>query len=1572
MRRKITLNMRSIALTGIFGFIGLLGFAQTVLVDPNQGGGFELGTSFAANGWTVSNSVNNPWVVGSAVTGAPFSGNTAYVSADGGTTNSYIDVNNCVNYFWRDVTVPAGETKIRLSFNWAQQGESSWDIWQVFTAPTSVNPTAAAAHPGSGTNNVPASIAGATYVANGSLIAGIQTTTVYLPPSLAGTTFRLIFSWKNEVGATQPPAAIDNISLTSQLPGTFISIATGNWSTPTTWDANAIPSPVDFVTVSTGHVVTIDGAGFGAADLIVNGTLAYGTVPTTFNVTGNLTVNTGGILNIFNGTTGKTLTVAKNIINDGTIDASVGTTTLTLNGSTPQSVSGIGAFNTNVIRSLVFSNTSTSYPNITWGFNNIKIATNLNLTGARVDLGTNKMTFGNNAAGGTLTAPNGFGFLPGAKFSRWWTATATGTAITAGALPTTVTSKYPFCTVTGMNRSAWITRTNATGAVAGELATTYTDGTGMAGVSIVDGAYTINQQYNGYWSVSNEGTPVSATSYTLCLVGENAFTTTTQNTRITGASTALSGVHQNGTILPLGQRNTVTQSDLLAGPLYLGLASVDYTPGTPGVLTQSVAPPTCTAGTTLTAAGTPESDVIWYWQSSAVGTSTTDAYTGPNTVFANGTYYLRAYNTVALLWSANASSITITNFPTATAPPAPIAAMNPVCVTTGTTISVASAPVGYTYYWQGTVSGGSSTANDASTPFPITATGTYYVAAYETASQCWSNTVGVTIQVDTYIPDAPILTADSIHICSGLTTYPLTGSAPGSGAATVSSGAVNLAIPDSNPTGITSTLAVASIPAGATITGIDVTLNITHTWDSDLDIFLVGANGTQIELSTDNGGSSDNYTNTILSSAGVTNVTAGVAPFTGTFLPEGAMASLYSVTNGNWSLKIVDDAGGDAGTLVNWSINISYSLPSGTLIWFDAAAAGTNLGSGSPFEAVGTSVLPNPTVAGTYDFYAEALSGACSSSTRTLITIDVKNVNVDLLPFDAICNGSGTGTFVVSAVDCGTAPFAFSVNGGAFGPAPFDLVAGTYTVTVRDAGMNLSPMYTVIIGEAAAPSGLVMVDITDAGGQVSWNSNGSELAWTVEYGAPGFTPGTGTEIESFSVTDTFIVITTMDPNTSYDVYVSADCGAGQTIGSWSPISFTTDCGIYSTLPFVETFEDTSSTRACWLNEQELGTSDWTYATGSTGGAVTTAFQGTKNARFVSVSGTNSPITKLVSPRFNFTGQDSVAVVFAYAQEAWFGDQNITKVYTSGASSVWTEIANYNTSVTTWTVDTLYVADTTIQIAFEGINNFGRANVIDNVQFYPCTLIPGTDGSADVCRLDNTFDLNSIITKGEEFGYWTFPTNETFLNGSIANIGLLPSGTYEFYYVVKTPCANDTTVATLTIFNPSTAGFDGSITVCRNEPVDLLSGLSGNVDLGGSWYDPSNVLMPQSEIYASNIPGQFNYDYITGNGVCPDDTANVLLTVNPACDWLSVEEMYFSEVTMYPNPTNGIVYISNTGSTEVFSYEVTDVEGRVIESKNAAINGATTTEINLDGKVTGIYLIRVYNANAEKVFRIILQ
>jgi subtilisin-like proprotein convertase family protein len=121
----------------------------------------------------------------------------------------------------------------------------------------------------------------------------------------------------------------------------------------------------------------------------------------------------------------------------------------------------------------------------------------------------------------------------------------------------------------------------------------------------------------------------------------------------------------------------------------------------------------------------------------------------------------------------------------------------------------------------------------------------------------------------------------------------------------------------------TVTNSVITIADDVNIEDVNVTLNIEHTFDADLDVVLIGPDGTTVELFSDVGGGGDNFTNTTLDDAASTSITAGSAPFTGTFSPEGSLADFNGLSSaGDWTLQITDDANLDGGTLLNWSIQI--------------------------------------------------------------------------------------------------------------------------------------------------------------------------------------------------------------------------------------------------------------------------------------------------------------------------------------------------------------------------------------------------------------------------------------------------------------------------------------------------------------------------------------------------------------------------------------------------------------------------------------------------------------------------
>ena len=136
-------------------------------------------------------------------------------------------------------------------------------------------------------------------------------------------------------------------------------------------------------------------------------------------------------------------------------------------------------------------------------------------------------------------------------------------------------------------------------------------------------------------------------------------------------------------------------------------------------------------------------------------------------------------------------------------------------------------------------------------------------------------------------------------------------------------------IPDNNTNGVDSTLVVSDImgPLGK----ITASLYLTHPADSELVVQLIAPNGAKINLALKEGGTGANF-GTDCSAGNVTSfdddartaISAGTAPFIGTFRPDGPLAAFSGLAgtnvNGVWRLRVADTKLANIGTLQCWSL----------------------------------------------------------------------------------------------------------------------------------------------------------------------------------------------------------------------------------------------------------------------------------------------------------------------------------------------------------------------------------------------------------------------------------------------------------------------------------------------------------------------------------------------------------------------------------------------------------------------------------------------------------------------------
>lgn len=214
--RALLLLMLTVTTHSLWGQTTIINSANNTGTSGADGS-FQNGTNtFPANGWSVVNGATNKWFVGTTSSCVGTKGAFVSSHATGG-NNNYSNTTTDASHFYKDVTFPAGQTCITLSFNWKGQGESSFDGLRIYLGSTAVTPV--------GGTLFSTSDASAVQLGNSwyNLQAACGTATITIPASNAGTTKRLVFSWENDnsVG-TNPGATVDAISLIAQnatIPG---------------------------------------------------------------------------------------------------------------------------------------------------------------------------------------------------------------------------------------------------------------------------------------------------------------------------------------------------------------------------------------------------------------------------------------------------------------------------------------------------------------------------------------------------------------------------------------------------------------------------------------------------------------------------------------------------------------------------------------------------------------------------------------------------------------------------------------------------------------------------------------------------------------------------------------------------------------------------------------------------------------------------------------------------------------------------------------------------------------------------------------------------------------------------------------------------------------------------------------------------------------------------------------------------------------------------------------------------------------------------------------------------------
>jgi subtilisin-like proprotein convertase family protein len=273
---------------------------------------------------------------------------------------------------------------------------------------------------------------------------------------------------------------------------------------------------------------------------------------------------------------------------------------------------------------------------------------------------------------------------------------------------------------------------------------------------------------------------------------------------------------------------------------------------------------------------------------------------------------------------------------------------------------------------------------------------------------------------------------------------------------TVSSGAINLAVPDNTAAGVNNTLNVAGIPAGAVISDMYVTLNMSHTYPGDMIFNLKGPGGQILNLYKYAGGSFTGpasgpatwgWYNAEIHAAGGNAFNSISAPYVYNTPPNwkadalnttvanttiqnpagfvsnaAGFSDFYSAINGGWTLAMCDGGGGDVGTLASWTITIKYSVPlaGGAALnytWSPAAGLFTDPAATIPYVAGSfkDSVYAAPAANTVYSVIGNNAVTGCNSNVATA-TVNYTPVAPTVNPVAAVmCLGSAAVPLTITS-----------------------------------------------------------------------------------------------------------------------------------------------------------------------------------------------------------------------------------------------------------------------------------------------------------------------------------------------------------------------------------------------------------------------------------------------------------------------------------------------------------------------------------------------------------------------------
>ncbi len=601
--------------------------------------------------------------------------------------------------------------------------------------------------------------------------------------------------------------------------------------------------------------------------------------------------------------------------------------------------------------------------------------------------------------------------------------------------------------------------------------------------------------------------------------------------------------------------------------------------------------------------------------------------------------------------------------------------------------------------------------------------------------------------------------------------------------------------------------------------------------------------------------------------------------------------------------------------------------------------------------------------------YCYLESSGCSSNTSNLLSVDmdVSSLTSPEMRFWYHMYGGDMGSLTVEVSTDGGTTWSGSLwnqagdQGDQWREVTVDLAsyAGATSIMARFVGITgISFGSDMAIDDfsiqekplCAVPTVLNASNLTATSADLGWTAGGTETAWNLEYGAAGYTQGSGTAVNAVT-SNPYTLSGILTAGTSYDFYVQADC-SGDTSDWAGPFNFITPCNTAS-ITYIQDFN--TWPLSCW--DLSGGTQTWAD-NGS--GIAEASFWGWSNPNDALM--TSEPININVDARVLFDWShlystsyplDSLSVdVKVLPSGSW------TSIWGKGGVDLQSNDGAGNTTPGTMVTEIINLDPATytgndIQIRFVANSGYGPDLFVDNliVEALPSCFAPT---ALTASNISTTSAAISWIAGGSETT-WNYVVDTVGFNPYAATstvvtiapldtlYGLTINTCYELY--VQADCGGDTSTWT------------GPFTFCTL-PDPVCYYMLDMQDSYGDGWNGASIDVSINGIAA----GSYQVDQILGGQLDVQQTDTVYAYTGDVVDFSFTSGAWDGEITFQIYDPLGI-QLGSYGTNPATGLFLTDSSSNSICAPPNDDLGAiaVTTDISSGCEIDSAYVtMDIYN------------